>query len=108
VLVHEIPAGFVIAAIMRAAGWSRWSAMVAGGSLGVVTIIGIVLPFWAWELEPFFADVLLAFAAGNFIYVGATLLVPLSESGKSRWITLLVVFGFAIFYISRKLVESFF
>jgi zinc transporter ZupT len=50
----------------------------------------------------------LAFAAGNFIYVGATLLVPLSESGKSRWITLLVVLGFAIFYVSSRLVESFF
>lgn len=108
VLLHEIPAGFVIAAIMRAAGWSRWSAMVAGGSLGVVTIIGIILPFWARELKPSFADALLAFAAGNFIYVGATLLVPLSESGKSRWITLLVVLGFAIFYVSSRLVESFF
>ena len=82
--------------------------MVAGGSLGVVTIIGIVLPFWARELKPDFADALLAFAAGNFIYVGATLLVPLSESGKSRWITLLVVLGFAIFYVSSRLVESFF
>jgi zinc transporter ZupT len=108
VLLHEIPAGFVIAAIMRAAGWSRWSAMAAGGSLGLVTMIGIVLPFWAWELEPFFADVLLAFAAGNFIYVGATLLVPLSESGKSRWITLLVVLGFGLFYGTSRMVEWFF
>jgi zinc transporter ZupT len=108
VLLHEIPAGFVIAAIVRAAGWSRWAAMAAGGSLGLVTIIGIFLPFWAWELKPFFADALLAFAAGNFIYVGATLLVPLSESGKSRWITLLVVLGFAIFYGSSRLVKSLF
>ena len=108
VLLHEIPAGFVIAAIMRSAGWSRWAAMAAGGSLGLVTIVGIFLPFWAWELKPFFADVLLAFAAGNFIYVGATLLVPLSESGKSRWITLLVVLGFAIFYGSSRLVKSLF
>lgn len=108
VLLHEIPAGFVIAAIMRSAGYGRWTAMAAGASLGFVTIIGIVLPFWAGELNPFFADMLLAFAAGNFIYVGATLLVPLSESGKSRSITLLVVLGFAIFYGSSRLVKSFF
>ena len=108
VLLHEIPAGFVIAAIMRGSGWSRWASMVAGGSLGLVTLIGIVLPFWAWRVDRYFADVLLALAAGSFIYVGATLLVPLSEAGKSRWITLLVVLGFVIFYGSSHLVEHFF
>ncbi|MPZ78318.1 MAG: hypothetical protein GEU77_17560 [Deltaproteobacteria bacterium] len=107
VLLHEIPAGFVIAAIMRGSGWSRWAAMAAGGSLGLVTLIGIVLPFWIRQLDPYFADVLLALAAGSFIYVGATLLVPLSEAGKSRWITLLVVLGFVIFYGSSRLVEHF-
>jgi zinc transporter ZupT len=108
VLLHEIPAGFVIAAIMRSAGWSRWGAMAAGGSLGLITLVGIVLPFWARQLDPFFADALLAFAAGNFIYLGATLLVPLSEAGKSRWITLLVVLGFVIFSASSWLVKLFF
>ena len=108
VLLHEIPAGFVIAAIMRGSGWSRWASMVAGGSLGLVTLIGIVLPFWAWRVDRYFADVLLALAAGSFIYVGATLLVPLSEAGKSSWITLLVVLGFVIFYGSSHLVEHFF
>lgn len=108
VLLHEIPAGFVIAAIMRGAGWSRWAAMAAGGSLGLVTLLGIILPFWAWQVEPYFADVLLALAAGSFIYVGATLLVPLSEAGRSRWITLLVVLGFVIFFATSHAVEHFF
>lgn len=107
VLLHELPAGFVIAAIMRGAGWSRWGAFVAGGSIGVITLVGIVLPFWMQQFNPRIADVLLALATGTFIYLGATLLVPLSEAGKSRAITLLVLLGFVAFYISKELVHGY-
>lgn len=105
VLLHELPAGFVIAAIMRGAGWSRWGAFAAGGSIGVITLVGIVLPFWMHQFNPQIADILLALATGTFIYLGATLLVPLSEAGKSRAITLLVLLGFVAFYISKELVH---
>jgi zinc transporter ZupT len=104
VVLHEIPAGFVIAAIMRGAGWGRWAAIAAGGSLGVITLVGIVLPFWAQGIDQSFSDALLALATGTFIYLGATLLVPLSEAGKSRSITLLVVLGFIAFWATSRLV----
>ena len=107
VLLHEVPAGYVIAAIMRGAGWGRWAAVGAGGSLGIITLVGIVLPFWIQEFSQFFTDALLALASGTFIYLGATLLVPLSEAGKSRWITLLVVFGFIAFAVTGWLVRLF-
>jgi zinc transporter ZupT len=104
VVLHEIPAGFVIAAIMRGAGWGRWAAIGAGGSLGIITLVGIVLPFWVQGIDPSFSDGLLALATGTFVYLGATLLVPLSEAGKSRWITLLVVLGFVAFWATNRLV----
>ncbi|MGH7834631.1 MAG: ZIP family metal transporter [Candidatus Binatia bacterium] len=104
VVLHEIPAGFVIAAIMRGAGWGRWAAIGAGGSLGVITLVGIVLPFWVQGIDPSFSDALLALATGTFVYLGATLLVPLSEAGKSRSITLLVVLGFVAFWATSRLV----
>jgi zinc transporter ZupT len=107
VLLHEVPAGFVIAAIVRAAGWSRTAALVAGGSLGIVTLFGIVIPFWVSAFSSFVSNALLALAAGTFIYIGATLLVPLSEAGKSRWITLMVVIGFGVFFVSDWLVRLF-
>lgn len=107
VLFHEVPAGFVIASIMRGAGWSRAAALLAGVSLGMITLVGIALPFWLGAINSFFSDVLLALAAGTFVYLGATLLVPLSEAGKSRWITLLVVLGFAVFFLSSQLVTLF-
>ena len=104
VVLHEIPAGFVIAAIMRGVGWGRWAAIGAGGSLGVITLVGIVLPFWVQGIDRSFSDALLALATGTFIYLGATLLVPLSEAGKSRSITLLVVLGFVAFWATSRLV----
>lgn len=107
VLFHEVPAGFVIAAIMRGAGWSRRGSILAGVSLGLITLVGIAIPFWLGKISPFLTDVLLALATGTFVYLGATLLVPLSEAGKSRWITLLVVLGFAVFFLSNWLVKLF-
>jgi len=107
VLFHEVPAGFVIAAIMRGAGWSRRAAIMSGLSLGLITLVGIALPFQLGEINPFVADALLALAAGTFIYLGATLLVPLSEAGKSRAIPFLVVLGFVVFVISNWLVGRF-
>lgn len=106
VLLHEIPAGFVIAAIMRGAGWGRLAAVGAGASLGGVTLIGISLPFLVQEISPFHTDALLSIAAGTFIYLGATLLVPLSEAGNSRWITLLVVLGFVAFFAANWMIKS--
>ncbi len=107
VLFHEVPAGFVIAAIVRSAGWSRSAALMAGLSLGIITLVGIVLPFWLGQISPLMTDALLALAAGTFIYLGATLLVPLSEAGKSRWITLLVALGFVAFLIGNWFVGLF-
>lgn len=107
VLLHEIPAGFVIAAIMRGAGWSRLGALFSGVSLGLITLVGILLPFGLGGISTLLTDALLALSAGTFIYVGATLLVPLSEAGKSRWITFLVFLGFGVFLISDWLVKLF-
>ena len=107
VLFHEVPAGFVIAAIVRSAGWSRSAALMAGLSLGIITLVGIVLPFWLGQISLLLTDALLALAAATFIYLGATLLVPLSEAGKSRWITLLVALGFVAFLIGNWFVGLF-
>jgi zinc and cadmium transporter len=105
VLLHEAPAGFVIASIMRGAGWGRSGAIAAGASLGLVTLIGIALPFWVREFSPFHTDALLSLTTGTFIYLGATLLIPLSEAVKSRWITLVVVLGFVVFLAASWLIK---
>ena len=50
--------------------------------------------------------VLLALATGTFVYVGATILIPLSEGGRSRWVTFSVVLGFATFAVTAAEVNA--
>ena len=107
VLLHEFPAGFAIAAIMRGAGWSRRAALSAGLSIGVVTLVGISIPFMVGDVGDTSTEVLLALAAGTFIYLGASILIPAAETGGYRWAFLYVGVGFAAFYGSSELVGSF-
>jgi zinc transporter ZupT len=108
VVLHEVPAGLVVGSVALAAGRSRKEAMAAGTMIGLITLVGIALPFWIGGVSSFLGDVLLALATGTFIYVGATILIPLSEGGRSRWATFSVVLGFAIFAATAWLTGLFF
>ena len=108
VVLHEVPAGAVVGGLMLASGRSRRTALLAGASIGIVTLVGIAIPFGLGEVSPYLADTFLALATGTFIYVGATILIPLSEAGRSRLVTLSVVLGFAAFYLTERLVTVLF
>jgi zinc transporter ZupT len=107
VLLHEVPAGFVIGAIMRGAGQSRLSAVLAGVSIGVVTLLGIAIPFLVGGVSPVMTGVFLALAAGTFVYLGASILIPVAETGGYRGSFLYVALGFLAFYGSSELVGLF-
>ena len=106
VLSHELPAGFVIAAVIRASGRGRTTALLAGASIGVITLLGIAVPFWVGEVSEFAADAFLALAAGSFIYIGASILIPAVETGRSRLALVMVGLGFAVFYLTAQGVEA--
>jgi len=107
VLLHEFPAGFAVATIMRGAGWSRLAALLAGLSIGVVTLVGIAIPFWVGGVSDTATNVFLALAAGTFIYMGASILIPTAETGGYRWAFLYVGVGFAAFYGTSEVVGAF-
>lgn len=106
VLSHELPAGFVIATVIRASGRGRTTALLAGASIGVITLLGIAVPFWVGEVSEFAADAFLALAAGSFIYIGASILIPAVETGRSRLALVMVGLGFAVFYLTAQGVEA--
>ena len=108
VVLHEVPAGLVVGSVALAAGRSRKEAVAAGATIGLITLVGIALPFWVGGVSSFLGDALLALATGTFIYVGATILIPLSEGGRSRWVTFSVVLGFATFAATARLAGLFF
>lgn len=107
VLLHEVPAGLVLASIMRGAGHSRGVAFLAGVSIGLITLVGILIPFWVGDLSPTILSIFLALAAGSFIYIAATDLIPAAMGRESKAAFLLVPLGFGAFYGSDRLIGLF-
>ena len=107
VLLHEAPAGFTISAIMLAAGRSRRAAFLAGLSIGLVTIIGILIPFLIAGMDILgdgVSHIFLALSAGSFIYIAATDLIPAATGGKKRFTFLYVIAGMFVFLATSELV----
>jgi ZIP family zinc transporter/zinc and cadmium transporter len=80
ILLHKVPEGLAIASLWIASGRTRGTALAAAASLGVATVLGVVLtgivdPLGTWGL---------ALAAGVTLYVGGSNLIP-EFQGKSGW-----------------------
>ncbi len=105
VLLHEVPAGFAIGTIIRNYGGSRAQALLAGLSIGVVTLVGILIPFGLGEVSASLTSMLLGVAAGTFIYIGASILIPTAETGRYRWSFVYVALGFAVFAGTAEIAE---
>ena len=108
VLLHEAPAGFSIAAITLSTGRSRRTAVLAGSSIGITTLIGIVVPFVFGEFKECTAQIFLALSAGSFVYIAATDLIPAASAGgagTSRVPFLYVLAGILIFLATTKVAE---
>lgn len=90
VFIHEMPRGFATAVIMRSAGRSMlatWSALaIDAGFAPLGVLVATVVP------EAFFQP-LVAFAAGVFLYVGASDLLPEAHRRFNIKVVLLVLLG---------------
>jgi zinc transporter ZupT len=101
VVVHEIPQGIASALIMKEAQWSRRRIMV------VLDVAGLLYPMGAMMaalIPGAFLEKALAFIAGDFIYIGASDLLPEAHR-KFNWkVILSVVSGMAFVGVLRLLV----
>lgn len=107
VLAHEIPAGLSLAAVMRAGGYPRWVGMASAGGIGLTTIIGLSLPYILGLETGLWMTTFLALAAGTFIYVAASDLLPATGPPRSRQVILYVLMGVGIYYGTAQLIEAF-
>ena len=106
ILLHEIPAGFTIASITLGAGRSRRVAFIAGSSIGLATLAGIIVPFTFGGAVEGTAGIFLALSAGSFIYIAATDLIPAASSGRERGNRLpflYVLLGVLLFIATSKI-----
>lgn len=106
VLAHEVPAGLSLAAVMRAGGYPRWAALASAGGIGIITIVGLSIPYILGLSEGAWITAFLAMAAGTFIYVAASDLLPAIGPPRSRQVILYVLTGVGIYYGSARLIEG--
>ena len=92
VIIHNIPEGFTIASVMRAAGKSRRAGMGAAGVLAVAKVLGV----FAMAVGHKYVHVGLALGAGVTLYVAASDLIPEVNKQPGPRIALTVAAGVAM------------
>ena len=101
VVLHEIPQGMTSALIMRQAKWSRVRMLLTLGLAGLLYPVGALL---AGFIPPLFQEKLLAFVAGDFLYIGAGDLLPEAHRRFNWKVVLAVLVGTAFLLILKLLV----
>lgn len=96
VIAHEIPHEVSDFAILLGAGYSRRKALGRNLVSGATGVIGALLMFGAAGLLPTALPYVLSFAAGNFLYVAMSDLIPdlhrgPGEAGAARQIVLMAL-----------------
>ena len=84
VVAHEVPQEVGDYALLRASGWRRGRSLLALAAVQLTAALGAggVL-FFAERFQQFTA-VVLSMAAGSFLYIGATNLLPVVRAGPAR------------------------
>ncbi len=106
ILAHEVPAGFAVGSVMRGAGFGRKSSMLAATSIGVITLVAIPISFFVGSANDTLRSAFIALAAGTFIYIAASDLIPAASPARSKNAFLFVLLGFALFYVSQRLIGA--
>lgn len=100
ILLHKFPEGLAISSIFLASGASRRRALLAGGSLGLATIVGGLTTEYFATLGKYG----LALAAGVSLYVGASNLVPEFQAKRDWKLQGSFFLGCALYLLARNLI----
>ncbi len=104
VILHELPQEMGDFGLLLHSGWSSIKALLMNFASGLLALVGaaMVLVFQAALPEHMLA-VISAFAAGGFIYIAGSDLVPeLQEDTRTRsvwWQVVVVSIGFALMFV---------
>lgn len=102
VFLHKLPEGVTMASLMLAGGQSKGRALAAASTLGLATVMGVLLTEYAAPI----ATHGLAIAAGVTLYVAASNLVPEFQAKRIWWTPLAFFGGAGAFVATRMLVEK--
>ena len=102
VFLHKLPEGVTMASLMLAGGQSKGRALAAASTLGLATVIGVLLTEYAAPI----ATHGLAIAAGVTLYVAASNLVPEFQAKRIWWTPFAFFGGAGAFVATRMLIEK--
>ena len=81
VIAHEVPQEVGDYAVLRIANWRRTQALVALAGVQFTAFLGAIGVMLAAERTEHLTAIILSLAAGTFLYIGATDLLPEIHSG---------------------------
>jgi zinc transporter ZupT len=102
VLLHKIPEGFTVASVMLSSGRSKRFAMIAAISLGLSTLLGVLL----MTLTRHWVNYGLPVTAGVALYVAASDLMPEVNKEPGFRMALVVFAGVIFFSLTKWLLEG--
>jgi ZIP family zinc transporter/zinc and cadmium transporter len=105
ILLHKLPEGLTVASVMLAAEQKRKTAFMATASIGLATMLGILIVFVFSNIDQKITGIAFAFSAGAAAYVGASDLIPEINRSKNRITPIFVFLGMILFYAGEKLLE---
>jgi ZIP family zinc transporter/zinc and cadmium transporter len=104
VLLHEIPEGITITALLLHSGFKRNRTLLMGWIVALATPLGAIGSYlFIKEMADSTRGLLLALGAGSFIYVGASDLLPETHKNFNRANIVLVLLGVVLVYIVAHL-----
>jgi zinc and cadmium transporter len=102
VLVHKVPTGISLAAILLGSGFSNWYSFLLTLAVAVATPIGTLA---SWGLltrvpSPTLA-LILGLSAGSFVYIGASDILPRLHGERSLPVFVLLALGMVLTWAAR-------
>lgn len=102
-LAHELPQGIAVSSIMLHAGFSKRRAMVLASLVAIATPVGALLTaLLIHGLSQGSIGLALAIAAGSFLYVSASDLIPESHEAKHALTGVLLLLGVGTVWLTMR------
>jgi zinc and cadmium transporter len=104
VVLHEMPEGIVTTSILLHDAMGKAEIFWFSFLVAVATPIGAVVSYFALgEVSGNLLRILLALAAGSFIYIAAADLIPETHREEKRFNTVVLIVGVAVLYFIGRL-----
>lgn len=104
IVLHEMPEGIVTTSILLHDGMERARILWFSLLVAIATPVGAVVSYFLLSnASESVQRTLLALAAGSFIYIAATDLIPETHKEEKRFNTVLLLVGVAILYILGRI-----